>query len=103
MKFGISGLGPPVIRAPFHHVTLARMNSSEKRAARQKAGRLKSLGLVTIVPRSDEERLREAKQALRSEDAYAQSAACTDCEKARRDAADATALCAHHLRLAMGV
>lgn len=78
------------------------MNSSEKRAARQQAGRLKSLGLVSIVPRSDEERLLQAKQALRSEDAYAAAQSCADCEKARSASADNTALCAHHLKLAMG-
>ena len=78
------------------------MKSSEKREARRKAGRLKSLGQVFIVPRSDEEKLREAKQTLRSEDAYAAAAQCEGCEKARRESGDATALCPHHLKLAMG-
>ena len=78
------------------------MNNSEKREARRQAARLKTLGFDSVVPRSDEERLREAKQTLRSEDAYAAAARCAECETARRQSRDETALCAHHLKLAMG-
>lgn len=79
------------------------MNSSQKREARRAAARLTALGKVSVVPRSDEERLREATQALRSEDAYAAASGCTACEEARRTAGDTTALCAHHLKLALGI
>jgi hypothetical protein len=89
--------------SPFSPCYRDWMNSSEKREARRQAARLSGLGRVAIVPRSDEERLREAKQSLRNEEAYEASAACADCEKERHKSGDATALCAPHLKRALGI
>ncbi len=72
-----------------------------KREVRQAAARLRGLGKVVPVGRSDEERLREAQQAARNEDLYA--VVCAACGEARRHSGDDTALCPEHLARALGL
>lgn len=82
-----------------------------KREIRQAAARLRGLGKVVPVGRSDDERLREAQQAARNEDIYddgrdghdgGAGAPCPACAAERQRAGDATALCAQHLSRALG-
>ncbi len=75
----------------------------DKRDVRRAAARLRNLGRVVPVGRSDEERLSEAQQAARNEDTYQEAAACTACTEARQKSGDETALCPEHLARALGL
>ncbi len=75
----------------------------DKREVRRAAARLRHLGKLVPVGRSDEERLRQAMQELRNDDAYRDSADCPACAAERQRSGDATALCQQHLLSAMGM
>lgn len=75
---------------------------SNKREVRQAAARLRNLGKVVPLHRSDEERLREAQQAARNQDIYEAAPACPACSAAQRAGQDASALCEAHLQAALG-
>lgn len=67
------------------------------------AARLRNLGKMVAVSRTDEDRLSQAQQALRNEDVYHGAEACPACQAARQRGPDDTALCDEHLRRAMGL
>lgn len=69
---------------------------------RQAAARLQALGKVTVSMPSQDERLQEKLQSLRTEDAYGESGGCPDCTATQAASHDATALCERHLKQALG-
>ena len=75
----------------------------DRRDARRAAARLRNLGKVVPIGRTDEERLRDAQQDLRSQEAYEVAQLCAGCQAAQRHSGDATALCDEHLRRALGM
>jgi hypothetical protein len=51
---------------------------------------------------SQDQRLQEKLQSLRTEDAYGEAGGCPDCTAAQTAGHDATALCERHLKQALG-
>ena len=74
----------------------------QRREVRQAAARLQALGKVSLALPSQDERLQERLQSLRTEDTYGASGACPDCVALQAQSGDATALCERHLRQALG-
>lgn len=74
----------------------------DRREARRAAARLRALGRQVPLERSDQERLRQAQQAVRTEDTYQAAATCPNCAHARQEAGNPTALCPVHLADALG-
>lgn len=82
---------------------LGPKTGAERRAVRQAAARLQALGKLSLSMPSQDERLQEKLQSLRTEDAYGESATCPDCAAVQAASSDATALCQPHLRQALGL
>ena len=77
--------------------------TSQRRDARRAAARLQNLGKFVVTTESQGERQRAALQMLRTEDTYAASDACAECQAAQRKSGDPSALCPSHLARAMGL
>lgn len=76
-----------------------RLVAEGVRALKQKAG----WDPAKWAQSSGSDRLEEAQSEVRSAKAYESAEQCTDCESARADLEDETALCEHHLTAAMGL
>lgn len=92
------GSSKPTLQRP----PVGPKTGAERRAVRQAAARLQALGKVNLAMPSQDERLQEKLQSLRTEDAYGASDRCEDCAAVQEASHDTTALCERHLRQALG-